>query len=57
VAVFSAIGITRKLIHRRPIVRFGAEKPHNASDRGMLSAAFGAIVTELQEGRIAPVEN
>jgi hypothetical protein len=57
VAVLSAIAIARKLIHRRRITRFGSEKPHIASDRGMVSAAFGAIVTELQEGRIAPVEN
>jgi hypothetical protein len=55
-AVFTAIAIACKLIHRRWNIRFGAEKPHTASARGIESTARGATVTGLQEGRIAPVE-
>jgi hypothetical protein len=53
-AVLSAIAIARKLIHRPVHIWPGMEKPQTTGAR---SAGLGAIVTGLQEGRIAPVEN
>jgi len=57
VAVFSAIVTEHKLIHCQQTIWLEAEKPRRQALAAQREANPGAIVTGLQEGRIAPLKS